>query len=106
MLMRALLRSTKLVPRTARTLKSAVPTRCLSSVSLGGENLSSFGEPSPSLFPVQPLGSPKSEDKDAPLRSDIRTMGSILGKIIVEHEGEDVYEKIETMRQLARMNRG
>lgn len=69
--------------------------------------MSSFGEPSPSLFPIQPLSaSSQNNEKDAPLRSDIRTMGSILGKIIVEHEGEDIYEKIETMRQLAKKWRG
>ncbi|KAL3935015.1 MAG: hypothetical protein SGBAC_009382 [Bacillariaceae sp.] len=33
-------------------------------------------------------------------------MGSMLGKIIVENEGEDMYEKIETMRQLAKKWRG
>ncbi|CAJ1955521.1 unnamed protein product [Cylindrotheca closterium] len=84
-------------------------TRVLSTIP-GGSNLSSFSDPSPSLFPVQPLNASATSidevDKDASLRSDIRTMGSILGKIIVENEGEETYEKVETMRLLAKKWRG
>lgn len=72
----------------------------------GSQNLSSFGEPDPSLFPLEPISSSSPEDKDTPLRKDIRTMGSMLGKIIVEHEGEETYQKIEKMRLLAKAWRG
>ena len=70
---------------------------------------SSFREPG-SLFEVTPLGEslddiPKSlitEDRDAPLRADVRTMGSLLGQIIRDHHGDAIFEKIEEFRGLAK----
>jgi len=44
----------------------------------------------------------KDGDKDAPLRADIRAMGSILGQIVREHHGEDVFQKIEELRGLSK----
>lgn len=77
--------------------------RCMSSYS-------SFDEPS-SLFAVAPLHAMDSadsnelqdiDDRNAPLRADVRTMGSLLGQIIKEHHGEDVFAKIEELRALAK----
>lgn len=70
---------------------------------------SSFREPG-SLFQVTPLDestddispSPVISDRDAPLRADVRTMGSLLGQIIREHHGDAIFEKIEEFRGLAK----
>ena len=44
---------------------------------------------------------PKAQDKDAPLREDIRLLGRLLGEVIRQQEGETVYEIVETIRQTA-----
>ena len=41
------------------------------------------------------------DDKDAPLRDDIRLLGRLLGQTIRAQEGEATFELIETIRQLA-----
>jgi phosphoenolpyruvate carboxylase len=41
-------------------------------------------------------------DRDAPLRADVRTMGSLLGQIIQDHHGEVTFDKIEKLRSLAK----
>ena len=69
---------------------------------------SSFAEPNPTLFADAAKVSASSEtafnndDPDAPLRNDIRVMGSLLGKVIRQHEGSDVFQKIEDMRLQAK----
>jgi hypothetical protein len=84
--------------------------RALSSSS--DNQYSSFAEPG-SLFSghLQPvaalsesLTAPTASDgsKDSLLRADIRTMGSLLGHIIREHHGEEIYDKIEELRALAK----
>jgi phosphoenolpyruvate carboxylase len=70
---------------------------------------SSFREPG-SLFEnlTDPLNSDKfttqsiSQDRDAPLRADVRTMGSLLGRIIQDHHGSQIFERIEEFRALAK----
>jgi phosphoenolpyruvate carboxylase len=47
-----------------------------------------------------PVASP-----DAPLRANVRLLGSILGTILTEQEGEDVYRLEERIRLLARLGR-
>jgi hypothetical protein len=79
-----------------------------------GSPYSSFAEPG-SLFVDQLQQSPAVlsesltaptpsgvDTTDAPLRADIRTMGSLLGHIIREHHGVEIYEKIEELRALAK----
>jgi phosphoenolpyruvate carboxylase len=39
------------------------------------------------------------EDKDLPLRDDIRLLGRILGDTVREHNGEQVFETVEYIRQ-------
>lgn len=39
------------------------------------------------------------EDKDRPLREDIRLLGRLLGDCVREQEGEDVFDIIENIRQ-------
>jgi phosphoenolpyruvate carboxylase len=41
-------------------------------------------------------------DTDAPLRADIRTMGALLGQIVKDHHGQDIFEKIEELRGLSK----
>ncbi|MES2127253.1 MAG: phosphoenolpyruvate carboxylase, partial [Pseudomonadota bacterium] len=40
-------------------------------------------------------------DKDAPLREDIRLLGRLLGDVLRDQEGEDVFNVVETIRQTA-----
>ena len=42
---------------------------------------------------------------DAPLRANVRLLGGILGSVLVEQEGEDVYRLEERIRLLARLGR-
>ena len=42
------------------------------------------------------------EDRDAPLRADIRAMGALLGQIVQDHHGKDIFEKIEELRGLSK----
>jgi phosphoenolpyruvate carboxylase len=70
---------------------------------------SSFAEPEPTLFAKfsipttdTSISSTTGISDDGQLRADIRVMGSILGKVIQEHEGVDILEKVEQMRSLAK----
>lgn len=79
--------------------------------STAGNSYSSFAEPG-SLFTDQPqagvlaetsLSAPTSgTDRDAQLRADVRAMGSLLGHIIQEHHSKEIFEKIESLRALAK----
>ena len=40
-----------------------------------------------------------SEDKDLPLRDDIRLLGRVLGDTVRAQEGEAVFDLVETIRQ-------
>ena len=40
---------------------------------------------------------------DSLLRSDVRTMGSLLGNIIQERNGKDIFDKVEKLRNLAKV---
>jgi phosphoenolpyruvate carboxylase len=39
-------------------------------------------------------------DKELPLRRDVRSLGMLLGKVLVEQEGEAFYEVVERLRRL------
>ena len=39
--------------------------------------------------------------KDQPLHDDIRLLGKLLGHVIKTHEGDDTYDQVERIRQLA-----
>ena len=45
--------------------------------------------------------STRTNDKDAPLREDIRLLGRLLGEVIRQQEGEAVFKVVETIRQTA-----
>jgi len=38
--------------------------------------------------------------KDNPLRRDVRSLGAILGQVLVEQAGQDVFDSVEELRQL------
>jgi phosphoenolpyruvate carboxylase len=48
---------------------------------------------------------PADESPDAPLRANVRLLGEILGTVLTEQEGEDVYRLEERIRLLARLGR-
>jgi hypothetical protein len=68
--------------------------------SVGCRALSSFFEPNPTLFHVSEKDF---ADKNAPLRDDVRTMGSLLGNVIQERQGKDIFDKVEKLRHLAKV---
>ena len=45
--------------------------------------------------------SPLTLDKDLPLREDIRLLGRLLGEVLREQSGEDMYDLVETIRQIS-----
>lgn len=122
-----MLRSTSSAPRflaraTARRIRSSAGTATNSILSTPSNltlakslaspqgfrflsSYSSFQEPH-SLFDVTPLSTTSDEGgkehKDAPLRADVRTMGSLLGEIIRDHHGDEIFNKIEELRALAK----
>lgn len=81
-----------------------------------GRGISSLTDPGSNLFPaLTPLGGQEEpevrpreidpEIKDAQLRADIRAMGRMLGQVIQQYEGQDIFEKVEKMRALAKTRR-
>jgi len=38
--------------------------------------------------------------KDSPLRRDVRSLGAILGQVLVEQAGQDLFESVEELRRL------
>ena len=51
------------------------------------------------------MARPANESPDAPLRANVRLLGEILGRVLTEQEGEDVYRLEERIRLLARLGR-
>jgi phosphoenolpyruvate carboxylase len=45
------------------------------------------------------------ETRDAPLRRNVRLLGDLLGRVLVEQEGESLLEDVERVRALARDSR-
>ncbi|MGI4853598.1 MAG: phosphoenolpyruvate carboxylase [Janthinobacterium lividum] len=41
------------------------------------------------------------ELKEAPLRRDVRSLGTLLGEVLREQVGDDLFEQVETLRRLA-----
>ena len=51
------------------------------------------------------MSRPPDASPDAPLRANVRLLGEILGRVLTEQEGEDVYRLEERVRLLARLGR-
>ena len=48
---------------------------------------------------------PADPSPDAPLRANVRLLGEILGRVLTEQEGEELYRLEERVRLLARLGR-
>lgn len=51
--------------------------------------------------PSPPDANGDTAEKDRPLREDIRLLGRLLGDIVAAQEGPAIFERVETIRQLA-----
>jgi phosphoenolpyruvate carboxylase len=54
---------------------------------------------------VERVRRPTDVSSDAPLRANVRLLGELLGRVIVEQEGEQLYQLEERIRLLARLGR-
>jgi hypothetical protein len=84
-----------------RTAVTAKACRHFSRSIAPSAKYSSFADPETNtLFKVdsKDLKNPR----DAQLRADVRAMGSLLGQIINDHHGKDIFDKVERMRSLAK----
>ena len=55
------------------------------------------------LYKTTDFSAIDSSETDKQLRADVKTMGTILGNIIKEYEGEEIFNKVETLRQHAKV---
>ena len=46
------------------------------------------------------------QDRHAPLSRDIQLLGELLGDVLCEQEGEELYQLVEQVRALSRLARG
>mmetsp|Transcript_14998 Transcript_14998/g.21224 ORF Transcript_14998/g.21224 Transcript_14998/m.21224 type:complete len:999 (-) Transcript_14998:129-3125(-) len=76
----------------SRVMASATPP--------SGPALSSIAEPNPSLF--QQGGEDAKSPSDAQLRADVKAMGSLLGQVIQDHHGKEIFDRVEQLRNLAK----
>ncbi len=51
------------------------------------------------------LLSSQGETKDTPLRRDVRSLGRLLGEILIEQQGQELFNTVEQLRQLAILHR-
>ena len=65
---------------------------------------SSFFESNPTLFSSKGKTVTKVAPGDAELRDNVRTMGSLLGNIIQKRQGKHIFDKVETLRHLAKVS--
>src|ERR1700722_15885334 len=47
------------------------------------------------------LQAPTGELKEAPLRRDVRSLGTLLGEVLREQAGESLYDAVEALRRTA-----
>ena len=91
----------------ARQILTQMPMHSRSRTVVAGRafsSYSSFFEPDPTLFNVRESKLGKPAPDDAELRDDVRTMGSLLGNIILKGQGKDIFDKVEKLRHLAKVS--
>ena len=44
-------------------------------------------------------------EKDHPLREDVRRLGALLGSVLRQQEGDELFERVERSRRAARRRR-
>ncbi len=49
-----------------------------------------------------PEQTPRPQDRQKPLRDDVRLLGAMLGEVLIEQEGRGLYDRVETVRQRSR----
>src|SRR5688500_796755 len=49
-----------------------------------------------------PVAPPPAPDSQGPLRRDVRLLGALLGQVILEQEGQSLYDVEERVRQTSR----
>lgn len=97
------------IARRSRNAQQAIfAYRSMAAFSTTGKGASSFFEPEPNLF-LDEVATAKIEagsikPGDAALRNDVRTMGSLLGNIIQDRQGQDIFDKVEKIRHLAKVS--
>ena len=64
---------------------------------------SSFFEPDPTLFRADQVQLEGEKPSDSLLRADVKAMGSLLGNVIQERQGPDIFDKVEKLRHLAKV---
>lgn len=60
-----------------------------------------MADPNPSIFKMDD----DKNKKDAQLRAEIKAMGALLGQIIQDHEGPEIFDHVEELRRLAKVRR-
>jgi phosphoenolpyruvate carboxylase len=88
----------------ARTTPDATATNALPAPQDSDEPVSqrrSAGKSATGPKKNERAGAGGPDDKDAPLKEDIRLLGRLLGDVVRQQEGEAVYEVVETIRQKA-----
>ena len=88
----------RLAASPCRVAVTTKVTRHFSSTITPHADYSSFSEGEATLFKF----SLDNSLRDAQLRADVRTMGALLGQIIHDHHGQDIFDKVELMRSLAK----
>lgn len=104
-----------MAPHASLIHPAAAAATCVGDMSSSRRFQSSFTEPEQTLFhpnrlnkldeDIKSLAGTTSDeiDLDKQLRADVKTMGSILGSTIKSYEGEDILEKIESLRLAAKV---
>eukprot|EP00554_Chaetoceros_debilis_P000683 CAMPEP_0194087022 /NCGR_PEP_ID=MMETSP0149-20130528/23531_1 /TAXON_ID=122233 /ORGANISM="Chaetoceros debilis, Strain MM31A-1" /LENGTH=1004 /DNA_ID=CAMNT_0038770269 /DNA_START=33 /DNA_END=3047 /DNA_ORIENTATION=- len=110
-LQRQLVRRVNVTRPSAVTLNNTIATSARTISVLGGNvrfqssgrALSSFAEPEQTLFhDSRPKMTEDYSELDKQLRSDVKTMGSILGATIEHFSGKEIFDKVEKLRLSAK----
>lgn len=68
---------------------------------MGSSSMASLWTPSDWPARLAELQARSGEEKQAPLRRDIRSLGALLGQVLREQAGEHLYDTVESLRRTA-----